>query len=73
MEVPDEVGRDLPVPENATSVRAWKFTFNRREQICRPSLVTLRLKSYLVEGNGAFLPEAAIRIVQFHVGPLGPE
>jgi hypothetical protein len=26
MEVPDEVGRALPVPENATSVRAWKFT-----------------------------------------------
>ena len=27
MEVPDEVGRVLPVPENATSIRAWKFTF----------------------------------------------
>ena len=27
MEVPDKVGRALPVPENATSVRAWKFTY----------------------------------------------
>ena len=26
MEVPDKVGRALPLPENATSVRAWKFT-----------------------------------------------
>jgi hypothetical protein len=26
MEVPDKVGRALPVPENVTSVRAWKFT-----------------------------------------------
>ncbi len=29
MEVPDKVGRALPAPVNATSVRAWKFTYQQ--------------------------------------------
>jgi len=32
MEVPDEVGRALPVQENATSVWAWKFTILKDTQ-----------------------------------------
>jgi hypothetical protein len=45
----------------------------KKVRIRRTSLVTRHSKLDLVQGIGAFLPEAAMSIVQYHVGPLGPE
>jgi len=51
MEVPDEVGRALIVPVNATSVRAWKFTFN-----ADASFLCMNKKSIFLSFFSNFVP-----------------